>query len=123
MRLIVDDDPVFLGTATAALTLEGNQVLAARDAPRALDLINRIGSEIDIVLIDLGLGNISGFDLIQAIKAGNRNPPVIAFSGVSSGGALESATMFGAAEVLEKPVSREWHAAIERVRRRSEGIR
>ena len=121
MILIVDDDPVFLGAATEALTLTGSQVLAAGNADRALHLIERIGSEVGVVLVDLSLGKVSGFELIQAIKAIDRSLPVIAFSGVSSLDVLESATVLGAAEVLKKPFNDEWHAAIKRVRRQSNG--
>jgi two-component system C4-dicarboxylate transport response regulator DctD len=117
MILIVDDDPVFLGAVTEALTLEGSQVLAAGNAVRALHFVEKIGSEVGVVLIDLNLGSVSGFDLIQAIKAIDANLPVIAFSGVLSQSVLESATMLGAAEVLQKPFSNKWHLAIERVRR------
>jgi DNA-binding NtrC family response regulator len=95
--------------------------LAAANADRALHVIERIGSEVGVVLVDLSLGNVSGFELIQAIKAIDRNLPVIAFSGVSSLDVLESATVLGAEEVLRKPFNDEWHAAIQRVRRQPNG--
>jgi DNA-binding NtrC family response regulator len=120
--LIVDDDPVFLGALTEALSIAGSQVLAAGNADRALGLIERIGSEVGVVLVDLSLGSASGFDLIQAIKAIDGSLPVIAFSGVSSLDVLESAKMLGATEVLQKPFNPAWYAAIERVRRHSTGI-
>jgi CheY-like chemotaxis protein len=116
--LIVDDDSEFLGAATAQLTRHGNHVLAAKDANRALALIETLGFEVGVALVDLNLGNMSGFELIQAIEAKDANLPVIAFSGVCSQSVLESATALGAQEVLRKPVDRNWHAAIERVRRR-----
>jgi DNA-binding NtrC family response regulator len=115
--LIVDDDPVFLGAATAALTVEQNHVLAAPNVARALELIDKIGSEIGVALIDLNLGSASGFDLIRDIKTIDANLPVIAFSGACTPATLESAMMLGAVEVLRKPINREWIAAIDRARR------
>jgi len=120
MILIVDDDPEFLGAATAQLTRDGNHVLAAKDANRAFSLIETLGFELGIALIDLNLGKLSGFDLIQAIEAKDASLPVIAFSGVSSQPVLESAMVCGAREVLRKPIDHKWRAAIERVRRRSD---
>jgi CheY-like chemotaxis protein len=116
--LIVDDNTDFLGTATAFLSSCGYQVLAARDIPGATDLLRRVGFGVDVVLIDLTLGQDSGFDLIQLVKSIHLGLPIIAFSATVNSAALQSALTFGAAEVLRKPVGSDWHAAIERVRRR-----
>ena len=117
MILIVDDDPVFLGAAIAALAGESDRVLAASGSSRALELIKQIGPVISLVMIDLSLGSDSGFELIQAVKAVDGELPIIAFSGVSSRSTLESATAFGAATVLRKPIGPDWFEAIARVRR------
>jgi CheY-like chemotaxis protein len=114
----VGDNTDFLGTATAYLSSCGYQVLAARDIPGATELLRRIGFDVDVVLIDLTLGEDSGFDLIQVLKSIHSDLPLIAFSGTSSSAALQSAVTVGASEILRKPVGVEWQAAIERVRRR-----
>jgi len=119
--LIVDDSTDFLGTATAFLSSCGYLVLAARDIPGATELIHRIGTEIEVVLIDLTLGKESGFELIRLINSMDVGPPMIAFSATSSPPVLESAVLFGAQETLQKPVDDSWQTAIERVRRRTAG--
>ena len=119
MILIVDDDPVFLDDATT-LAVEPNRTLVAPGSSTALELIRKLGSDINLVMIDLSFGSESGFDLIQAIKALDKDLPVIAFSGMASPTALESAMVFGANATLRKPISQNWIDTIARVRRRSD---
>jgi DNA-binding response OmpR family regulator len=117
MILVVDNDPVFLGRASAVFTSNNEQVLCARGTDRALELIMNIGSEFGVVLVDLDLDDGNGFDLISKIRKLDANLPVIAMSGVFSNATLESSKMFGAQEILHKPISDEWSLVVTRVRR------
>lgn len=118
MILIVDDDPIFLGSATTALTAKDERVLCAQSATRALDLVKKIGSEFGLALIDLDLPDTNGFQLISMIKTLDEKLPVIAISEVFSDTALDSSKAFGAQETLRKPISDQWRVAIARLRRR-----
>ena len=84
---------------------------------RALELVKDIGSEFEVVLVDLDLDDGNGFDLIPKIRKLDANLPVIAMSGVFSNATLESSKMFGAQEILHKPISDEWSLVVTRVRR------
>jgi DNA-binding NtrC family response regulator len=117
MILIVDNDPHFLGDATAFFTSKDERVLCALNAARAMDLVKNIGSEFGVVLVGLDLHDKNGFDLISAIREVDASLPIIAISGVGSNAFLERAKLFGAKETLRKPVDEDWLSSINRVRR------
>ena len=119
MLLIVDDENDFRDNATAFLSTSGYHVLASRDLPATRDLISRLGSEVDVVLVDLSLGSESGFDLIRSVAERGQGPPTIAFSGTQNEASLESSLAMGASAILRKPVDISWCDTIERVKRRA----
>ena len=116
MILIVDDDPYFLGDAVRALG-PSETVKYASDAPGAMNLLRSPSNQFTLVLVDLNLPGISGFDLIQAIRSLDAGLPIIAVSGVLAEAPLETARYFGASETLRKPVTLDWKATIDRLRR------
>ncbi|HSP66076.1 MAG TPA: response regulator [Bryobacteraceae bacterium] len=116
MLLIVDDDPKFLQDAERALDAE---VLFARDADQALDLVGNLGAEFSAVLVDLNLPGKDGFSLIIEMRRRFPNLPVIAISGVVQEHALESAKAVGAADALRKPITSEWNTVIFRAQRKT----
>jgi DNA-binding NarL/FixJ family response regulator len=64
--LIVDDQPSFRGLARELLEGRGYRVAGeAADATAAIDAIERLAP--DAVLLDVGLGGESGFDLCTAL--------------------------------------------------------
>ena len=66
--LIVDDSEVFLEAARSRLSRDGIQVVGtARSSAEALDLTRRM--ELDVVLVDVSLGEESGFDLSHELAS------------------------------------------------------
>jgi DNA-binding NarL/FixJ family response regulator len=64
--LIVDDQPVFRGVARTLLETRGYTVVAeAEGMDSALEALERCGP--DAVLLDIGLGEESGFDVARAL--------------------------------------------------------
>jgi len=116
MILIVDDDPSFLEYANAAFGTR-NRVCFASDAPHAMGLLDYLGPQVGVALIDLDLPGVSGFDLIHDIRKNDPDLPIIAISGVFSDAALASATEIGANEALRKPITADWKTVIDRIRR------
>jgi signal transduction histidine kinase/CheY-like chemotaxis protein len=79
--LVVDDEPTVLEALQALLTREGHQVVRAQNGEEALQ---RAAEERpDIILLDLHLPGLSGFEVVNRLRqtAGLAQVPVIAFSG------------------------------------------
>ena len=117
MILVVDDDPEFLQEVQTALAQASKEnVLMAGNAEEALGLIDSMGTTLSVILVDLDLPVMNGFDLISELRKKHPRLPVIAMSGVASEAVLEAAKLFGAADVLSKPITIEWKATVKRVR-------
>ena len=66
--MLVDDHPSFRATARWLLESEGYEVVAeAASGEIALDLV--VAAEPDLVLLDIGLPGIDGFQVSSAIRA------------------------------------------------------
>lgn len=65
--LIVDDEPSIIRTLNPVLTALSHQVIEATDASEALRAIDK--TSVDLVLLDLGLPDADGADLISAFKS------------------------------------------------------
>ena len=77
--LIVDDHPSFRATARALLEAEGFEVVGeAEDGASALDAIRRLRP--DVVLLDVQLPDIDGFDVAQRLTGHPGAPAVILVS-------------------------------------------
>jgi len=119
--LLIDDDPEFLTALTQDLTSAGHRVLQAGEGQEGMDLIDKLGGEVDLVITDLALPGMSGYEVISQLSDGRKELRVIAVSGVYKESYLEVATVLGARAALQKtprgrPMQRsEWLAAVERV--------
>ena len=85
--VIVDDDPSFLATVRVVLEAEGFVVVG--EALTGLDGVaaaTELGP--DLVLVDVGLPDIDGFEVVERLAAGEDPPPVVLTS-------IRSATDFG----------------------------
>jgi DNA-binding NarL/FixJ family response regulator len=74
--VIVDDDPTFLATVRLLLEAEGFEVVG--EALTGLDGV-AAATELDpnLVLVDVGLPDIDGFEVVERITAGADPPPVV----------------------------------------------
>lgn len=101
--LIVDDYPDALDVWGLYLRGAGFQVLTAEDGPSALDAATQ--SRPDLVVMDLELPGLSGFEVARALRAqpSTRAIPLIAVSGYSQPQQLDDARQAGFDVVLVKP--------------------
>ncbi len=72
--LVVEDEEALVRLLREVLSKAGYQTLTAMDGEEAIDLYHHHKEEIDIVVLDLGLPKITGFDVIHELKEQN---PVI----------------------------------------------
>ena len=67
--LLADDEPAIRSLIEAALAAEGYHVLAAKNGYEALDVFDRRGADIDLVITDMCMPYIGGTELIAALQA------------------------------------------------------
>lgn len=77
--LLVEDDPSTVAMYAAALRMEGYEVRTAVDGVAALRLFETF--EPDVVILDLHLPVLSGFEVLQELRSMQCMQPVIAVSG------------------------------------------
>ena len=71
----------------------------------ALDLIARQSSTLDMILMDITLGDMEGFDVIQTIRRNGVTTPVIIISGRNEDYDFMYGLSLGAADYVTKPFS------------------
>src|ERR1043165_8119186 len=77
--LVVDDDPSIREVMSAILAESGYQVLTAEDGMEALDLLPQFQPH--LVITDLRMPRLSGFELLEIMRRRFPGLPVIAVSG------------------------------------------
>lgn len=98
--LCIDDEPAILRLLGVVLAHGGHEAVGAADGRAAMDVIARGG--IDAVLLDLGLPDRDGLELISAIRAVSP-VPVIVVSARRDVAEKVAALDLGAADYVTKP--------------------
>lgn len=101
--LVIDDDTEVIQAVEIVLRGESFKVLSATSGEEALQTLNK--EQPDVIILDLGLPDIDGFELLEAFQ---KNPqfksiPVIVLTGWSGDDLLIRALELGALEFLNKP--------------------
>ncbi len=81
--MIVDDDPLVQNISRQWLEAKGFEVLSANDGFEGLTALNR--SLPDMILSDLEMPNMSGFEFLSVVRRRFPAIPVIVISGAFSG--------------------------------------
>ncbi len=100
--LVVDDSTVFRQMINNYLTHDGFEVTIVSDGASALKLLNE--QKFDLMISDLEMPNMSGFELIETVRASSiqKNIPSIALSSNTNEKAIETALKSGFNEYLIK---------------------
>lgn len=98
----VEDDQFLSDLISRKLNSQGCKLLYAKTGEEALKILET--ETPDIVILDLLLPGISGFDVLEKIKADNRTKkiPVVILSNFSQNNEIERATKLGAERFLIK---------------------
>jgi PAS domain S-box-containing protein len=99
--LVVDDDDGVRGVARATLVSAGYQVMTASNGAEAIRIFERHASSLRLVLLDVTMPHMSGFEVLERIRATGSTIPVLMSSGYDLNGARAAAQ--GSNGVLEKP--------------------
>jgi len=100
--LLVDDEEDLLAELEAFLEEEGYEVLTALDGETALKKIEE--EKPDLILLDLNIPKMSGFQILERIKPRETGLKVLIFSGVATAEDKERAMALGARDCLTKPI-------------------
>jgi CheY-like chemotaxis protein len=99
--LIVDDEETDRSLIHAVLTRAGHETVVAAGGEEALRFFLETG--VDVVVTDLEMPDVHGFELITILREFERPPAVIALSGIGPF-QLHMAEALGAGWTLQKPV-------------------
>ncbi|HIJ89941.1 MAG: response regulator [Desulfobulbaceae bacterium] len=104
--LLVDDEPRNLRLLQVLLQAEGYATLSAECGAEALNLAAE--QRPDIILLDIMMSGMDGFEVAQQLKANpdTRNIPIIMVTSLDDRTSRLRALEIGAAEFLSKPVDR-----------------
>ena len=103
--LIVDDAPLNLKLLEAMVTGMGHQVELAADGYAALTALKR---SFDLVLLDLMMPQMSGFEVVQHIRGGSDQPdiPICMVTALAEKEQRQRAIKLGANDFIAKPVDK-----------------
>jgi len=104
--LIADDDVRNIFSLTKALETHKMKVVSAMDGKEALAIMEEGSQPVDIILMDMMMPELDGFETIARIR---RNPrwkrlPIIAVTAKAMAGDRERCIQAGASDYISKPV-------------------
>jgi two-component system, OmpR family, KDP operon response regulator KdpE len=98
--LVVDDEPPIRKLLRMGLTAQGYQTLEAANGKAALDLLKEAP---DLIILDLGLPDTLGHDLLRTIRARNEGVPIVVLSSRGDEASKVQALDLGADDYVTKP--------------------
>ena len=99
--LIVDDEPAIRRFLRTSLTAAGHETLEAEDGRAALDQLRR--NRVDLLVLDLGLPDLDGFQVITELRGAGSLIPIIVLSSRSDEVGKVRALDLGADDYVTKP--------------------
>ena len=101
--LVVEDEGYVAGFIRDALTEIGYAVTVAAGGA---DALNKVTDDApDLVLLDLNLPDMPGFEVLDRLRARSPAPPVVIVSGNTDPMMAEAAIALGAVDYVTKPVT------------------
>lgn|GEM_PF-1298061 len=111
--LVVDDDEEILSILGDMIRMKGHRVLVASEGAKALELIEK--EHCDLVLTDLGMPIISGWEIARRAKEKDPRIPVVLVTGWGAQYEEDDLSHRGVDVVLSKPLS--WDKLLETLHR------
>ena len=121
MRVLLVEDDVTAARGIGLMLKSGGAVVDAADTgEEALELVRHY--DYDIVVLDLMLPDMEGYEVVRRMRAGRIDVPVLILSGLSRPQAKVKGLGMGADDFITKPFDKaELLARIQAVVRRSKG--
>src|SRR5215204_348185 len=118
--LVVEDDPAVSHSIELMLRSETCTIHTTDLGEEGVDLAKL--NAYDIIFLDLNLPDLSGYEVLRALRTANVNTPVLILSGLAATANKVKGLEFGADDYLTKPFHKdELLARVQAVVRRSQG--
>lgn len=99
--LIVDDEPVMQSLLEKILAREGYKTFIAGDGVAALEILDK--ESVSLVLSDIKMPGMNGFELLKEIKTKYPSTGVIIMTAYGDTFTVKDALLLGADEYITKP--------------------
>ncbi|HTY10189.1 MAG TPA: response regulator [Bacteroidota bacterium] len=103
MILLVEDEAMLQELLKAVLEEEGYQVETASDGEAAVEIFRQKKNEISLVLSDMGLPKLGGWEMFEKLRSIQPSVKVILASGYVDAEMREEAIKKGAKDFVQKP--------------------
>jgi DNA-binding response OmpR family regulator len=101
--LVIDDEPPIRKLLRMGLSTQGYEILEAPNGKMALELLAQNPA---LIILDLGLPDIQGHDLLRMIRGRNESVPIVVLSSRGDEAGKVQALDLGADDYLTKPFGR-----------------
>src|SRR6202050_1985017 len=98
--LVVDDEPPIRKLLRMGLSAHGYQILEAPNGKAALDMLSQAP---DLIILDLGLPDVQGHDLLRTIRGRSEGVPIVVLSSRGDEAGKVEALDLGADDYVTKP--------------------
>ncbi|MBP0112619.1 MULTISPECIES: response regulator [Bradyrhizobium] len=102
--LVIDDEPPIRKLLRMGLTTQGYEILEASNGKTALE---KLGEEPALIILDLGLPDVQGHELLRTIRTRNEGVPIVVLSSRGDEAGKVQALDLGADDYLTKPFGME----------------
>jgi len=102
--LVIDDEPPIRKLLRMGLASQGYEIL---EAPNGKVGLEQLAENPDMVILDLGLPDIQGLDLLRTIRARNESIPIVVLSSRGDEAGKVAALDLGADDYVTKPFGME----------------
>ena len=103
--LVVDDDKNIRKLMTVVLESEGFTVISASDGEKALDIMDK--ETIDMVIVDIMMPNIDGYEFTESVRETNAKLPIIMVSAKQLAEDRKKGFVAGIDDFMVKPIDTE----------------
>jgi len=102
--LLIDDERPILEVLDIYLTSEGYEVITAENGKEGLEIFEKEGGGINLVITDIKMPEIEGLEVLRRIKAIDKDTEVIVVTGHGDMDSAIESLKYGASDFINKPI-------------------